>query len=138
MQCLTSPLLVLKLPINFFRFTDPLPASPNTILSVMDSLRGSEYSQPFQGLSKQLRSMSDLASALSLNGSFEVYTASKVPGLDRTSLLACGLCLGKHVCCRVVLARDASGGTVSAYANSLRVRQAAVQVVLSLISLVPT
>lgn len=138
MHCPNNPALVLKLPINFFRFTDPFSASPNTILIVVEDLRTSECSQAFQGLNKQIRSMSDLASALSLNGCFEVYTASKVSGLDRTSLLACGLCLGKHVCCRVNLARDASGGKIIAFAHSLRVRQEAMRVVLSLISLVPT
>lgn len=137
-HCVNSTSYVLKLPINFLRFTDPYSAPSYTVATLLESLSATETSQSFKGLNKSLRSMSDLSSALTLNSCFEVYSASKYPGLDRTSVLGCGVCLGKHILCKVSLTRDASGGTVSVYATSLRVRQEGLRVILSVISLVTT
>ena len=127
--------LRLALPVSFFRFTQPLDCSDlQEIRRLWEELKSTQYSESFEGLKADIRSMGLLRTALACESHFKVLTSLQLPELQRTWLLVCGQVLSLPVLVLVGLRQDASGGVMTAYAGEAQVRKTLVAFVLSLIA----
>lgn len=125
----------LALPVSFLRFTQPLECEDlQEVLRLWEELKSTQYSESFEGLKAEIRSMGLLRAVLACESRFKVLTSLQLPELQRTWLLMCGQVASLPVLVLVALRRDASGGVMTAYASGVEVRKTLVAFVLGLIT----